>query len=152
MPRESPPVFSRKTILINASSDLIWPLITEVGRWPERYSHVSSAKLNNKFAVGEYFVCKSGGVKIVSTVQEIKENSFILWTGKAFGTEAKHSWTLSTRDNQILLETSESFDGWLVRLMPKAMQKMLDQTLEEWLATIKRLAESSLTAEHSKPQ
>ncbi len=152
MPHESPAVFSQKSILINASSDLIWPLITEIEKWPERYQHVSSAKLDKTFAVGKSFVWKSGGVKIVSTIQEIKDHSFILWTGKAFGTQATHSWALKKLDKQTLLETSESFDGWLVRLMPKTMQKMLDQTLEEWLVAIKRLAESNLMSDLSKHQ
>ncbi len=142
MLHQSPPVFSKKSILINAPSTLIWPLITEIEKWPDRFNHVASAKIDGTFTVGKSFVWKSGGVKIVSTIKEIKEGTFILWTGKAFGTQAAHSWTLKQHDNGTLMETSESFDGWLVRLMPKMMQKMLDQTLTEWVDTIKRLAES----------
>ncbi len=100
--------------------------------------------MSGAFAAGESFSWKSGGVRIVSTIQEIKEKTSILWTGKALGTQAVHSWTLTQQGNDTLLETSEFLDGWLVRLLPRMMKKKLDQTITAWLATIKQLAERDL--------
>ncbi len=138
---KNPPVSSQKSILINAPLDSVWALIVEVEKWPERYKHVAKAQMRGAFAVGQSFVWKSGGMRIVSTIQEVREKTFILWSGETLGTQAIHSWTLTAQGQDTLLETSESFDGWLVRLVPKMMQKMLEQTLEEWLRTIKKLAE-----------
>lgn len=129
--------------MINAPSDAIWLLITEIEKWPKRFKHVTQAQMNGAFAAGESFAWKSDGIKIVSTIQKIEQKTFILWTGKAFGTQAVHSWTLTQQGNDTLLETSESLDGWLVRLMPRLMKKTLDQTLVGWLETIKQLAESN---------
>ena len=93
-------------------------------------------------SAGNKFRWRSGGVKIISSIQESTPYQSIHWTGKAIGTHASHYWKITTQGDQTLLETSESFDGWLVRLMTKTMRNMLDKTLQEWLRDIKGLAES----------
>ncbi len=40
-----------------------------------------------------------------------------------------------------MLRTAESFHGWLPRLMPKSMQRTLDETLPAWLMAINSEAE-----------
>jgi hypothetical protein len=64
-----------------------------------------------------------------------------VWTGKAIGTQAIHAWTFASTPSGVLVSTAESFEGWLVKLMPKAMQKTLDESLTAWLEEIKRKAE-----------
>jgi hypothetical protein len=44
-------------------------------------------------------------------------------------------------DGCVLVRTSESFDGWLVNIMRKSMQKTLDESLIAWLNQLKRRAE-----------
>jgi hypothetical protein len=41
----------------------------------------------------------------------------------------------------VKVTTTETFDGWMPRLMPRTMQKMLDDTLPKLLASLKRAAE-----------
>ena len=41
----------------------------------------------------------------------------------------------------VVVKTSETFDGWLPRLMPQTMQKKLDETLPAWLEALKLEAE-----------
>jgi hypothetical protein len=43
----------------------------------------------------------------------------------------------------VLVKTSESFDGWLVRLARTAFQRLLDQALEQVLQALKVAAESA---------
>jgi len=138
---KSYPVQAKHSLLINAPTENVWAIITDVAQWPQRFSHVKAAELNGDFAVGNSFNWKSGGVNIVSTIQALNPHHFLHWTGKALGTKAVHTWELSAKGNQTFLETSESFDGWLVKLMPGAFQKMLDKTLIDWLSEIKRFAE-----------
>jgi len=41
----------------------------------------------------------------------------------------------------VLVRTSESFDGWLVRLLRPWFQRLLDKALEEGLRSLKAAAE-----------
>lgn len=89
------------------------------------------------------FHWKSGGTSIISTIQDVERLTRVAWTGKAFGTFAKHVWEIRPSGTGVLVRTSESFDGWLVRLFRKAFQRGLDKTLEEALQSLKRAAENS---------
>ena len=63
------------------------------------------------------------------------------WTGKAIATRAIHTWHLAATAGGVVVTTAESFDGWLVRLMKKAMQKTLDDSLRATLEKLKSAAE-----------
>jgi hypothetical protein len=78
---------------------------------------------------------------VTSTLQEVTPHRRLAWTGKAFGTRAVHTWDLDVTRDGTLLRTEESFSGWLPRLMPKAMQRTLEQSLPAWLQVIKHEAE-----------
>jgi hypothetical protein len=126
---------------INAPMQIIWNLVTEIDRWSSWNSAVKEAKLNGTFEVGTTFNWKSGGISIVSTLQEIQPTSKLVWTGKAIGTRAIHVWSFQSTSAGVLVRTSESFEGWLVSLMRRAMQKTLDESLVAWLNELKRRAE-----------
>ena len=135
------PIKSSQSLFIDAPQHRIWDLLTSVNQWPKHFSHISSAHMDGAFEQGLSFTWKSGGVKITSTIQEIKEHLLIGWTGKAIGTQAVHVWRLTPQVQGTLLETSESMSGWLIKIMPGLMQKTLDKTLHKWLQSIKKLAE-----------
>jgi hypothetical protein len=138
----SAPAVATHELLINAPAPRIWGLVAEIGRWPDWNPAVKSAKLNGAFEVGTSFNWKSGGISIVSTLQEIQPTTKLAWTGKAIGTRAIHVWSFQPTPAGVLVHTSESFEGWLVSLMRKAMQKTLDESLVAWLNELKRKAES----------
>jgi uncharacterized protein YndB with AHSA1/START domain len=120
----SAPAVATHEILIKAPAQRIWSLLTEIDRWPGWNPAVKSAKLNGAFEVGTTFNWKSRGISIVSTLQEIQPTTKLVWTGKAIGTRAIHVWSLKSTSAGVLVCTSESFDGWLVSLMRKAMQNV----------------------------
>lgn len=139
---KSAPAVASHEILINASAHRIWSLISEIDQWPTWNPAVEMAKLHGAFGVGTTFKWKSGGISIVSMLQEIIPASRLVWTGKTIGTQAIHVWTLDEANpDGVLVRTSESFDGWLPRLMRKTMQKTLDESLIAWLNELKRQAE-----------
>jgi hypothetical protein len=110
-------------------------------KWPKWNALVQSAELRGPLQRGSVFKWKSKGLTIISTLQEVTPNHRLIWTGKAFGTWAIHTWELEETDQGVVLRTAETFDGWLPKLMPKTMQRMLDETLSAWLETIKSEAE-----------
>jgi hypothetical protein len=138
----SAPAIATHELLIKAPAQKIWSLVTEIDNWPNWNPAVKSAKLNGSFDIGTTFNWKSGGIPIVSTLQEIQPTTKLIWTGKAIGTRAIHVWLFQPMpDDCVLVRTSESFDGWLVNIMRKSMQKTLDESLIAWLNQLKRRAE-----------
>jgi hypothetical protein len=120
----------------------VWDLLSDIERWPQWNALVQTAVLDGPLHPGSVFKWKSKGLTIVSTLQEVAPNQRLTWTGKAFGTQAIHRWEIEPTDQGVLLRTEESFDGWLPRLMPKTMQRTLDETLPSWLQAIKSNAET----------
>ena len=140
------PVVAKDKRVIKAPIEEIWRLLTEIDHWPGWNKAVDSARLDGPFARGAAFRWKSGGMRIVCTLEDIAPMTRLVWTGKAIGTRAIHEWTLTRTRDGVRLSTSESFDGWLVRLLRKTMQRGLERALASWLADIKDCAERSASS------
>jgi hypothetical protein len=134
-------VSSQAQIEIATTADRVWELLTRVDRWPTWNPLVQQAVLSGPFQPGSVFKWKSKGLTVISTVQEVTPSQRLTWTGKAFGTRAIHTWEILATDSGVELRTAESFDGWLPKLMPKTMQRTLDEALPAWLKAIKSEAE-----------
>jgi uncharacterized protein YndB with AHSA1/START domain len=135
------PAWAEHRITIQAPIEKIFALLTAVQAWPDWNPAVKNVRVDRTLAPGVTFYWKSGGISIASTVQQLDAPRFIGWTGKAIGTRAIHTWTLEPTANGVVVTTAESFDGWLVRLMKKAMQTTLDDALQSTLQKLKVAAE-----------
>ena len=91
--------------------------------------------------MGSVFRWRSRGVNVVATIREVEPEHCIGWTGKALGTRAVHTWTLTPRDGGVLMKTEESMEGWLPSLLRCMMQKTLKKSIKVWLESLKRKAE-----------
>jgi hypothetical protein len=136
-------VRSTRELRIEATPDVVWSILTDVNSWPTWNPAVSRARLDGPFLPGSIFRWKSGGSSIVSTLQEVEQPRRMSWTGKTLGAAAVHVWTLEPVGTGMLVRTSESFEGWLVRLLRSWFQRLLDTTLEEALRSLKAAAETS---------
>jgi hypothetical protein len=132
------PVRAAHHCLIEATPEKIWSVLSDIPNWPNHFSHVSSVSGYIELQPGKSFRWRSGGFSVVSTFAEITPFESVVWTGKALGTQALHSWCLSSQGAHTRVETEESFDGWLVKLMPRSFQRMLDTTLIQWLSELKQ--------------
>lgn len=126
---------------IEATPEAVWALLTDINNWPGWNPAVSCARFDGPFAPGSIFRWKSGGSSIVSTIQNIERPRRVAWTGKTFGAAAVHVWVLEAIGAGVLVRTSESFDGWLVRLFRSSFQRLLDKALDEVLRSLKTAAE-----------
>jgi uncharacterized protein YndB with AHSA1/START domain len=138
---EDAAALSQAQVEIAASADRVWDLLSDIDKWPDWNALVQSAVLRGPLRPGSVFKWKSKGLTVISTLQEVTPHRRLAWTGKAFGTRAIHAWEIQETDRGVVLRTAESFDGWLPQLMPKTMQRTLDETLTAWLKVIKSEAE-----------
>jgi uncharacterized protein YndB with AHSA1/START domain len=137
-----PPALARAEIAIGASLETVWRIHTDIDRWSEWNPKIKQVRLDGPLAVGSMFRWKSGGVSIVSVLQEVEPTRRIVWTGKAMGANARHVWDFEQREGLVIVTTSESFDGWWPRLFPGFTRRMLESILSEWLQNLKRQAEA----------
>ena len=134
-------VQSEAQVVILAPVDRVWELLTRVEQWPRWNPAVQSVRLQGSFTVGSTFVWRSEGFNVASTLREVDVCRRLSWTGKAFGTVAVHGWYLEDTTDGVIVRTSETFDGWLPRLMHGTMRRKLESTLPRWLAALKFAAE-----------
>lgn len=137
------PVIAQHQIMINAESETIWQILTDINQWVTWNPNISEARLEGALKPGSTFRWKSGGTTILSTLQEIEPHRRMSWTGQVIGTRAIHTWVLEPQGESVLLRTAESFEGWLVLLTKGMMQRMLDTSLQEWLECLKQRAEQA---------
>jgi len=135
------PVTCSKSILINASPERIWSVLTDINRWPEWQTDISSAILKSPVAPDIQFTWKSGGVKINSTIHTIKPMQSFGWTGKTMGIFAIHNWRLEQRNNQTEVIVNESMEGLLAGIFKKSFNKNLAKGMQKWLQLLKEECE-----------
>ncbi|AFY75078.1 Polyketide cyclase / dehydrase and lipid transport [Synechococcus sp. PCC 7502] len=137
------PAISRHEIIINASSEIIWELLTDINHWCDWNPNISESRLEGVIKPSATFRWKSGGTLITSTLQQVDPQRRMSWTGRVVGTQAIHVWILEPHENAVLVRTEESFEGWLVSLSRGMMQRILDKSLVAWLEHLKRKAENA---------
>jgi hypothetical protein len=138
------PVRAQHQITINAASETIWQVLTDINQWSTWNPNISEAQLEGALKPGSTFRWKSGGTAILSKLQEVEPQHRMSWTGQVIGTRAIHTWMLEPQGESVVVRTEESFEGWLVLLTKGMMQRMLDKSLQVWLECLKQRAEAAI--------
>lgn len=135
------PVFCQKEIVINASINKVWRILTDIDNWPNWNTDISNAKLNGRLTPKTTFDWKAGGVKIHSTLHTVESVKNFGWTGKALGAFAIHNWTLTETNGQTNVFVEESMQGILVGLFKRSFSKNLENGMQKWLDFLKQKCE-----------
>ena len=149
VPRDAP-VISSSEREIAAPPEVVWDVLADFDRWPDWNPDVKSLELDGPVAVGSAFRWKTGPSRITSTLEAVERPSELGWTGKTFGARAVHVWSVEPHGGGTMVRTSESFEGFLPRLMRKRMQAMLNETLEDSLKHL--AAEAKRRSSDSAPE
>ena len=136
------PLSTRKEIFIQAPPEIVWKIHTDINGWSQWHPGITMARLDGPLAAGSVFRWKSGGFTLTSTIQVVEPDRRIGWIGKGLGSKAIHIWMLEAHNDGTQLITEESMEGWLVRLLKGMMHKTLKESLDTWLQSLKKQAES----------
>ncbi|MCX8149025.1 SRPBCC family protein [Thermaurantimonas aggregans] len=135
------PVKCSKSITINASSERVWKILTDIDNWNTWQTEIHNPKLNGELLPETTFDWKTGGVKIHSTLHTVEPFKRFGWTGKATGMFAIHNWTLTEINGQTMVTVDESMDGFLAKLFKKSFNKNLEKGMHTWLELLKKECE-----------
>jgi len=135
------PVRRSKTIIINASSEKVWKVITGIDKWATWQTDISKSKLNGELKPETTFDWISGGAKIHSTLHTVDPFINLGWTGKAIGIYAIHNWQLSEKNGKTTVTVDESMEGFFAKLFKKTFNRSLEKGMQTWLGLLKQECE-----------
>lgn len=138
---EFAPAKASSQIKIVASADTIWSILTDFDNWKSWNRDIDDLTIDGDVAKGTVFKWKSGSAKITSIIQHVEQPHVISWTGKMMGINAIHVWEIIPDSSGALVRTSESWEGFIVKIFKKKMQKMLQEALDTGLQYLKAEAE-----------
>lgn len=154
----------RTETVIQAPLRTIWKLQTDVERWPSWKAAVTTADRldHGPFRHGSAFrwtmpvppnpVTSAPSLDITSTVEQLKRNSCIRWTGPAIGEglriDGVHVWTFTKVKGGVRVSTEETHTGPQVEANVGIATEILRQGLEAWLRDLKTAAEART---HDRP-
>ncbi|MFD0168807.1 SRPBCC family protein [Streptomyces decoyicus] len=148
----------RTETVINAPLRTVWKLQTDVERWPSWQTPVETVERldHGPFRKGSAFRWTTPippnpstpvtSLEITSTVQQIKHNSCIRWTGPAIGEglriDGVHVWNFTKVKGGVRVSTEETHTGAQVEADVPTATKILREGLEAWLRDLKSAAEA----------
>src|SRR5262245_35605504 len=145
---EQAPVAGSSEIEIAASPELVWSVLTDFERWPSWNPDVRSMSMEGPVAQGSMFRWKAGPGTITSTIERVEPPRMIAWRGRTLGIRAIHFCWLDPRAGTTFVRTEESYEGFVVRLFRRSIQKALGRALENGLHSMK--AEVERQAAHTR--
>lgn len=131
------PVCQTKSIVINANPEKIWSVIADVENWTKWNDAIEKVHLDGELKVQSDFTWTSGGPKITSKVHTFDSFKTLGWTGKTFGARAIHNWHFEEVEGGTKIIVEESMEGWLISLLKKKMNNILEQDMISWLEQLK---------------
>ncbi len=134
------PVVQKNEIVINATPEKVWQILTNVESWDKWNERIVNPKLPDDLKVGSSFTWKTNGSKIKSRIHTLTQYKCFGWQGKAFGASAIHNWYIELTEKGTKVKVEESMDGGIIHLMKKKMNRKLADDMGYWL---KRLKEES---------
>jgi uncharacterized protein YndB with AHSA1/START domain len=137
----SAPAITRASVTIDAPADVVFAILSDVADWPSWQKSVSSVEVDGTVGLGTRFRWKSGGSRIVSTIELFEPPHAIGWRGRTLGIRAVHIWRFTPVGSATGVETEESFEGWLASALAPVMRRVLRQIVAAAVADLKREAE-----------
>lgn len=135
------PVKCSKKITINANSEKVWQVMTNIDKWATWQTEISNPKLSGELKPATTFDWKTGGAKIHSTLHTVEPFKNFGWTGKTFGVFAIHNWALTETNGQTNVIVEESMEGVFAKLLKKSFNKNLENGMQTWLDLLKKECE-----------
>lgn len=136
------PVIESATVEVSAPAEIVWAVLTDFERWPRWNPSVTRMEFSGSLDVGTTFRWVGGGARISSRIEEVEPSRRVVWSGRTLGIAAVHAWSLTPCADGTRVFTEESFAGFLPRVLPGMMRRMLGKALQEGLVALKAEAES----------
>ena len=131
------PVTCKKSIQIEANSQKVWSVLTNINEWANWQTDIRMPALQGPLQPNATFDWKTGGAKIHSTLHTVEPFKNFGWTGKTFGMYTIHNWVLTDLNRMTEVLVEESMEGLLASLFKKSFNRNLEKSMQKWLDLLK---------------
>lgn len=140
-------VFAQNTVEIAATSEQVWSWLIDCVAWPKWYKHcadVSTLRGGPLLSAGGRFRFKTLGFYFEPEIETYEPNRMLVWSAKGpVGTSGTHAWYIDPMPDGCRVITEESQKGFLLLLRRRQLQTQLLSAHEEWLRSLKAIAEGN---------
>ena len=131
------PATASGELVIAASREVVWDVISDIGAWPSWNSDVKTSRLEGPLAVGSVFRWKAGGASLTSTLRVVDAPRELSWSGRTMGIRAIHIFRLESSDGGTLARSEESWEGFVPTLLKGYSRRTLDRGIRSVLRLLK---------------
>jgi hypothetical protein len=135
------PATASGELVIAASREVVWDVISDIGAWPSWNPDVKTSRLEGPLAVGSVFRWKAGGASLTSTLRVVDAPRELSWSGRTMGIRAIHIFRLESSDGGTLARSEESWEGFVPTLLKGYSCRTLDRGIRSVLRLLKDEAE-----------
>jgi len=143
------PVVASSEIVVGASPEVVWAVLSDVDGWPDWNPGVKTASMDGLLTVGTSFRWRAGSMMINTVMREIDTPRTIGWSGQTLRLPAIHVYRIEPCADGSLVRTTESWDGLLAVLFKKALTRYLQRSLDAGLEYLKVESESRTAGQKS---
>lgn len=133
-------------VLIHATPERVWGLLTDIARWPTWNTTVESVE--GELALGQEVTVRvklAPGQAFPVKVATLDPPSRMVWRGGMplkFLFKGERSFNLTPRGRDVEFAMEEVFDGWMAGLITKSIPD-LQPAFDEFASCLKREAEKA---------
>jgi hypothetical protein len=139
-------VFAQNAIEVAAPPDRVWALLVDCVAWPSWYkqcSDVSILRGGPALSANSQFRFKTLGLYFEPVVEVYEQARMLVWSAKGpAGTSGAHAWLIEPTPIGCRVVTEEAQRGLMLLLVRGRTRKALLSAHEDWLQSLKSLAEA----------
>ena len=128
----------RQSVIINASIERVWEVLTNVDGWSEWYDEIESASCD-KVRIGASFEWVTKSAHLHSVFRLVNEPTQLAWTGKSKIAKSIYVWNLEVADDQTIVTVEKSSEGFLISVFNR--QSKIHDDLLAWIGALKEESE-----------
>lgn len=136
--RRTPPVQQFRELLIPASPEAVWQVLTDIPNWTAWHDEITAAQLHDVLQTGAHFTYTYNGTTIQGTIQTLEAQCQFQFIGKAYGVTALSTWALKPAESGVLLQNEEQMWGLIPLLLKRTFNKNLGTGIERWLQKLQQ--------------
>jgi hypothetical protein len=134
------PIQASVDVVIGASPEKVWTVLTAVNDWPKWQPKISHAQMAGPVERGTPFTWGGTGVQIKSRFALVEPNTRLAWIGSSMNAHAIHQWKLErVAGGRTHVHVDESMSGFPIMLFYSS--KDLEESDQFWLDRLKQEAE-----------
>ena len=145
-PPASAIVFAHNSVDVRASPQRVWSVLIDCTAWPRWYKNCSDVSIlegGSQLEAGSRFRFKTLRTYFEPKVVTFEACRMLVWSAKGpAGTSGSHAWHIEPTAAGCRVVTEEAQTGLLLRLVGRRIRGELVASHEEWVQSLKRLAEA----------